>query len=117
MSEGHFAHFTNEGPRNRPGRGELEGQEAGRHMDLVKKKGIRGGMRPTFADPRTDFVFKRIFGPEEHKDVLIPFLNDLLELEGDHRIVDVWPLPADQRPKVAELKLSIVDVKCRDARG
>ena len=26
--------------------------------------------RPTFADPKTDFAFKRIFGSEEHKDVL-----------------------------------------------
>jgi hypothetical protein len=27
---------------------------------------IRCGMRPTFADPKTAFVFKRIFGTEEH---------------------------------------------------
>jgi hypothetical protein len=45
--------------------------------------------RPTFADPKTDFAFKRIFGSEEHKDVLIAFLNDMLELDGEHRIVRV----------------------------
>lgn len=73
--------------------------------------------RPTFADPKTDFAFKRIFGSEEHKDVLIGFLNDILALDGVHRIVAVELLPAEQRPAVAELKLSIVDVKCIDARG
>lgn len=73
--------------------------------------------RPTFADPKTDFAFKRIFGSEEHKDVLVAFLNDMLDLDEPHRIVSVELLPPEQRPAVAELKLSIVDVKCTDARG
>lgn len=73
--------------------------------------------RPTFADPKTDFTFKRIFGSEEHKNVLIAFLNDMLGLEGAHRITDVELIPPEQRPPVPELKLSIVDVKCVDARG
>src|SRR5678816_3984581 len=73
--------------------------------------------RPTFADPMTDFVFKRIFGSEQHKDVLVAFLNDMLGLDEAHRIVKVELLPPEQRPAVAELKLSIVDVKCTDARG
>ena len=73
--------------------------------------------RPTFADPKTDFAFKRIFGSEEHKSVLVAFLNDMLDLDEPHRIVAVELLPAEQRPAVAELKLSIVDVKCTDARG
>ncbi|HSN88794.1 MAG TPA: Rpn family recombination-promoting nuclease/putative transposase, partial [Thermoanaerobaculia bacterium] len=74
-------------------------------------------MRPLFADPKTDFVFKKIFGTEEHKSVLIAFLNHLLELGEEHRIVEVHLLPPEQRPKVQELKYSIVDVKCVDARG
>jgi predicted transposase/invertase (TIGR01784 family) len=74
-------------------------------------------MRPIFADPKTDFVFKRLFGTEEHKDLLIALLDALLELDGPHRIVAVELLAPEQRPVVSELKLSIVDVKCRDARG
>ncbi len=74
-------------------------------------------LRPVFTDPKTHVVFKRIFGSEEHKDVLIAFLNDMLALDEPHRIVSVDLLPIEQRPVVAELKLSIVDVKCRDARG
>lgn len=74
-------------------------------------------LRPVFADPKTDFTFKRIFGSEEHQHVLIAFLNDMLGLDEPHRITAVELLPAEQRPVVEELKLSIVDVKCTDARG
>ena len=75
------------------------------------------GMRPVFADPKTDFVFKRIFGTEEHKPLLIALLNGLLELDEEHRVVEVELLSPEQRPPVQELKFSIVDVKCVDARG
>jgi predicted transposase/invertase (TIGR01784 family) len=76
-------------------------------------------MRPTpvFGDPKTDFVFQRIFGSEDHKTALIGFLNDILQLDQTHRVTSVMLLPAEQRPKVAELKYSIVDVKCVDVRG
>jgi predicted transposase/invertase (TIGR01784 family) len=73
--------------------------------------------RPVFADPKTDFTFKRIFGSEQHKDVLIAFLNAVLDLDEPHRITDVELLQPEQRPPVSELKHSIVDVKCTDARG
>jgi len=74
-------------------------------------------MRPLFADPKTDFVFHRLFGTEEHKELLVALLNALLELDEVHRVVHVALLSADQRPPVNELKFSIVDVKCRDAQG
>lgn len=70
-----------------------------------------------FADPKTDFVFKRIFGVEARKPLLIALLNHLLELDGDQRILDVQHLTADQHVDLAELKLSIVDVKCVDVTG
>ncbi len=74
-------------------------------------------MWPTFADPKTDFIFKRIFGNEAHKHLLVELLNSLLELEGDSRIRDITYLTPEQAVPVAEMKLSIVDVKCRDERG
>ena len=74
-------------------------------------------MQPTFADPKTDFVFKRIFGAEARKPLLIALLNHLLELEGERSIVDLKHLPAEQHVNIPELKLSIVDVKCTDATG
>ena len=72
---------------------------------------------PVFGDPKTDFVFQRIFGTEDHKTALIGFLNDVLELDAAHRVASVMLLPPEQRPKVSDLKYSIVDVKCVDARG
>jgi hypothetical protein len=74
-------------------------------------------MQPVFADPKTDYVFKRIFGAVEHKALLIALLNHMLELEGERRILDVRHLSPEQRISVEELKLSIVDVKCTDATG
>jgi hypothetical protein len=75
------------------------------------------GHAPLFADPRTDFVLKKLFGTEEHKPLLIALFNGLLELDEAHRVVEVELLSPEQRPKVQELKYSIVDVKCTDARG
>jgi predicted transposase/invertase (TIGR01784 family) len=74
-------------------------------------------MRPVFADARTDLVFKRIFGDESHKDILIGLLDPLLGLDEAHRIVDLTYLSAEQAPRIPELKSSIVDVKCVDAQG
>lgn len=73
--------------------------------------------RPVFADPKTDFAFKRIFGSEEHKDVLVAFLNDMLDLDAPRRILEVELLPRERRSKLEELGRSIVDVECTDARG
>ena len=72
---------------------------------------------PVFGDPKTDFVFQRVFGSEDHKTALLGFLNDILQLDEAHRITSVALLPPEQRPKVSELKNSIVDVKCVDATG
>lgn len=72
---------------------------------------------PVFGDPKTDFVFQRVFGSEDHKTALLGFLNDILQLDAAHQIASVSLLPPEQRPKVSELKYSIVDVKCVDARG
>src|SRR5580700_2191203 len=74
-------------------------------------------MLPVFADPKTDVVFKRIFGAEEHKPLLIALLNDLLELSGTHRIRSVEHLSLEQRVTAPKSKLSIVDVKCTTRSG
>ncbi len=71
-------------------------------------------MRPVFADPKTDFVFKRIFGSEVHKPLLIELLNARLELDAAHHIVDLKYLSPEQHIPIDEFKLSVVDVKCMD---
>ena len=74
-------------------------------------------MRAVFADPKTDFVFKRIFGTEAHKPLLIQLLNVLLELDGERRIVDLKYQTPEQHVPVEGLKQSLVDVKCTDEIG
>ncbi|MEO5372544.1 MAG: Rpn family recombination-promoting nuclease/putative transposase, partial [Magnetococcus sp. DMHC-1] len=67
-----------------------------------------------FIDPRIDYAFKKIFGSEDAKDVLISFLESLLGLDGDRRIVELAILDPFLAPKIKGLKSSILDVKCRD---
>ncbi|MBS0621598.1 MAG: Rpn family recombination-promoting nuclease/putative transposase [Verrucomicrobia bacterium] len=70
-----------------------------------------------FLDPKNDFAFKKIFGTEKHKDILIHFLNDMLDLKEGKRIADVQFLKTSQDPDIAIKKQSIVDVLCKDEKG
>jgi predicted transposase/invertase (TIGR01784 family) len=70
-----------------------------------------------FLDPKNDYAFKRIFGSEKNKDILIHFLNDILEFHGDKAIQKVTYLKTHQDPEIAAQKLSLVDVLCEDERG
>ncbi|MBF0190731.1 MAG: Rpn family recombination-promoting nuclease/putative transposase [Magnetococcales bacterium] len=70
-----------------------------------------------FIDPRIDFAFKKIFGSEDAKDILISFLESLLGLDGDRRIVELTILDPFLAPRIKELKSSVLDVRCKDHRG
>ena len=52
-----------------------------------------------FINPFTDVGFKRIFGQEINKDLLIDFLNGLLE--GEKHIVDIRFLDKEVLPAFA----------------
>lgn len=70
-----------------------------------------------FLDPKNDVAFKKVFGSEKHKDILIHFINDILELQGNNQIEDVEYLSPIQDPEIASKKQSIVDVLCKDKNG
>lgn len=70
-----------------------------------------------FLDPKNDVAFRRIFGSEKNKDILIHFINDVLELKNGDRIKEVTFLPTIQIPEIAAKKQSIVDVLCKDENG
>ena len=74
-------------------------------------------MRGLFADPKTDVIFKKIFGQKERQHLLLELLTSLLELDDAHRIVGLEYLSPEQLPTRPAGKLSILDVKCTDARG
>jgi predicted transposase/invertase (TIGR01784 family) len=66
-------------------------------------------------DPKVDCVFKTLLGSNDHSDLLIHFLNALL---GDELIAPVTAVdilnPYNERETLDD-KLTIVDVKARDA--
>ncbi|MBD0391662.1 Rpn family recombination-promoting nuclease/putative transposase, partial [Wolbachia endosymbiont of Pentalonia nigronervosa] len=70
-----------------------------------------------FLDARNDYAFKRIFGTEKNKDILIHFLNDILGFTGLAAIQDVEFLATILDPEIAAKKQSIVDVLCKDSQG
>lgn len=62
-------------------------------------------------NPKIDFVFKSIFGNEKHPDILISFLNAVLKLENDKKIVKVEIENPNIEKEDIEDKYSILDVK------
>jgi predicted transposase/invertase (TIGR01784 family) len=70
-----------------------------------------------FVDPRNDVAFKKIFGNEEHTEILISFLNAVLDLTGDKEILEVELLNPYQAPRLEALKYTLLDVRARDRRG
>ena len=74
-------------------------------------------MLSKFLDPKNDVCFRKIFGTEKNKDILIHFLNDMVTFRERHPITDVTFLKTVQDPETAAQKTSIVDVLCRDEHG
>ena len=70
-----------------------------------------------FLNPQNDVAFKRIFGTERNKDILIHFINDMLDFQGNQCIQKVSFLKTNQDPEIASKKQSILDVLCTHQRG
>ena len=68
-----------------------------------------------YLDPKADLTFKKVFG--EHEDLVISFLNAMLPLEGEEEIKSVVFLNPELVPMNPLRKDSVVDVRCRDAKG
>ena len=69
-----------------------------------------------YLDPKADLTFKKVFG--EHPDLVISLLNALLPFDKpEEEVVSVEYLPAEMVPENPLRKNSIVDVRCKDARG
>jgi predicted transposase/invertase (TIGR01784 family) len=68
-----------------------------------------------FLNPRTDLAFKKIFGSDQSKDILLSFLNAVLTLSSP--IADVTIVDPYQAPKVVGMKESAVDVRAVDENG
>lgn len=67
-----------------------------------------------YAELLCDFMFKRLFGSVANKDVLIGFLNMILE---DHEIVDVDFIPTEHLGLSKEDRKAVFDISCRCKSG
>ena len=68
-----------------------------------------------FIDPFTDWGFKRIFGQETSKALLIGFLNDLLE--GERHVTGLTLRDKEQLPETKDLRGIVYDIHCRTDTG
>jgi len=64
-----------------------------------------------FLDIKTDFAFKKVFGSVESKDILIDFLNSLIEFNNHLHINDLTILDPYNIPLLKGMKDTFVDVK------
>jgi len=69
-----------------------------------------------YLNPRNDIAFKKIFGTEKNKDILIHFLNDVIERK-DKKVTKVRLLNPMQHPEIIGKKQSVVDVLCEEEDG
>jgi predicted transposase/invertase (TIGR01784 family) len=63
-----------------------------------------------FIEVKTDFAFKKIFGSEESKEILISFLNALLDF-GENPIVELIIVNPYQLNLMRERKDSVIGIK------
>ena len=64
----------------------------------------------------TDFGFKRIFGTEPNKDLLIDFLNQLF-LPENKKIVSLTYLPTERLGQVTADRSGVFDIYCETEKG
>ena len=79
----------------------------------IVKKG-EGATGQQYAELLCDFMFKRVFGSEANKDLLISFLNVLLE---DVEIENVDFIPTEHLGLTEEDRKVIFDISCRCKDG
>jgi len=70
-------------------------------------------IKERYIDPFTDFGFKWIFGTEENKELLISFLNDVLELE--YPIVEVEYRNLEKLGVKIGDRRAVFDIYCTDS--
>lgn len=71
---------------------------------------------PIFINPFTDFGFKKIFGEEQNKDLLIDFLNELLATQNQH-ISDLTFKKNDRLGSTDLDRKVVFDLYCENERG
>jgi predicted transposase/invertase (TIGR01784 family) len=72
--------------------------------------------REKYVNPFTDYGFKRLFGEEPNKDLLLDFLNELLRSEQG-QITSLTYLKSDKLGSSEEDRKAIFDLYCENEKG
>jgi len=70
-----------------------------------------------FLDVKTDYAFKKVFGSDNSKSILLSFLNSLDIFNGQDVIEDLTIVDPYQVPLIQGMKDTYVDVKATLSRG
>jgi len=73
-------------------------------------------LKDKYIDPFTDFGFKKLFGEECNKDLLLDFLNELLHKE-EGKIVSITYLKNENLGVSEEARKAVFDIHCENERG
>ena len=87
-------------------------------MSTLKKQNKEkkeASMKGKYLSPKADLTFKLVFA--EHKDLMMSLLNALLPLAEDAPITFIEYETPEMAPERKDGKNSIVDVRCKDAKG
>ena len=68
-----------------------------------------------YFNPYTDFGFKKLFGEEASKDLLVDFLNQLLPPQ--HQIAELSFKNTENMSATVERRKSVFDIYCQSASG
>jgi predicted transposase/invertase (TIGR01784 family) len=72
-------------------------------------------VKAKYINPYTDFGFKKLFGEEANKDLLIDFLNQLLPAK--HKIVNLTFKSPEQLGEISSDRRAIFDIHCENDKG
>ena len=85
-------------------------------QEKKKKKMFYEKIYDKYIDPFTDFGFKKLFGEECNKDLLLDFLNELLHQE-EGRIVSISYLKTEKLGFTEKSRNAVFDIFCENEKG
>ena len=77
---------------------------------------VKDRIKDKYIDPFTDFGFKKLFGEECNKDLLLDFLNELLH-KKEGKIVSLSYLKSEHLGRSEEDRRAIFDLHCENEKG
>ena len=85
-------------------------------QEKKKKKMFYEKIYDKYIDPFTDFGFKKLFGEECNKELLLDFLNELLHKE-EGRIVSISYLKTEKLGFTESSRKAVFDIFCENEKG